>query len=391
MTMKRILITIPLYLFLATQLFQRTTGPLQAEQIPMNKNPKHLDNVSANDEKNFFNKPTRGELEKRLSPLQCQVTQDGATERPFHNEYWDNKRPGIYVDIVSGEALFSSVDKFDSGSGWPSFTKPLNPDNVISRKDLTHGMVRIEVRSRKADSHLGHVFDDGPTPTKQRFCINSASLRFIPVESLDREGYGQYASLFKDRKDDKLDHTSIINSKSFKIPADDFLTKLVKGSNLEVATLAAGCFWGVEEILRSIKGVIDTQVGYIGGVGDKPKYEIVKTGESGHAEAVQILFDPSVLNYEELLSWYFRLHDPTTINRQGNDIGSQYRSTIFYYSEAQRKAAEFIREKVDHSGKWKNPVVTQIVKASPFWRAEEYHQDYLQKNPKGYTCHYLRD
>ena len=142
-------------------------------------------------------KPTRSELEKRLSPLQCQVTQDGATEQPFNNAYWDNHREGIYVDLVSGEPLFSSKDKFDSGTGWPSFTKPITKSNVSEKADMSHGMRRTEVRSTLGDSHLGHVFDDGPGPGGQRYCINSASLRFIPKEDLAKEGYGEYLKLFK--------------------------------------------------------------------------------------------------------------------------------------------------------------------------------------------------
>jgi methionine-R-sulfoxide reductase len=147
-----------------------------------------------------YKKPSDSELKQRLTPTQYQVTQHEGTERPFQNEYWNNHEAGIYVDIVSGEPLFSSLDKYDSGTGWPSFTKPLVSDNVTTKSDRSAFMTRTEVRSKHADSHLGHVFDDGPQPTGQRYCMNSASLRFIPVSKLVEEGYGEFLPLFEQAK-----------------------------------------------------------------------------------------------------------------------------------------------------------------------------------------------
>src|SRR6267378_2282286 len=141
--------------------------------------------------------PSDAELRSKLTEEQYRVTRQCGTEPAFHNQYWDNHRAGIYVDLITGEPLFSSLDKFDSGTGWPSFTKPIAPGNVVEKRDSSHGMERTEVRGKMSDSHLGHVFDDGPAPTGERFCVNSASLRFVPVEKLKEEGYGQYLSLFQ--------------------------------------------------------------------------------------------------------------------------------------------------------------------------------------------------
>ena len=159
----------------------------------------------------------------------------------------------------------------------------------------------------------------------------------------------------------------------------------------QTATLAGGCFWGVEELFRQLPGVTKTTVGYTGGKTVNPTYETVKTGNTGHAEAIEIFFDPHLITFKDLLLFFFKMHDPTTLNQQGNDKGSQYRSEVFYHSEEQQNIALETIKAISLSGKWKNPIVTKVSPATEFYSAEEYHQDYLQKNPGGYTCHFIRD
>ena len=337
-----------------------------------------------------YTKPPVEQLRKSLTGVQFQVTQNAATEPPFDNAFWDNHQPGLYVDVVTGEPLFSSTDKFDSGTGWPSFTRPVEKGRVVDEDDRTPrhephgGSLRRRVVAPGARLRRRSGADRAcATASTRRRCASSPSTSW-------RRRATAPTCLCSARPPTRRPRATAPEPNSCTRPAAG--GKPGCTPTLETAVLAGGCFWGMEEIIRQVPGVIETQVGYTGGKTAHPTYEDVHTGATGHAEAIRVVFDPAKLSYDDLLEkWFFRMHDPTTPNRQGNDRGSQYRSAIFVTSPEQRKVAEQAKARAQASGRWKSPIVTEIVEAGAFTPAEDYHQKYLEKNPGGYTCHYVRN
>jgi peptide methionine sulfoxide reductase msrA/msrB len=276
-----------------------------------------------------------------LAPEVYRVTRAKGTEPPFSGKYYHHHEPGYYLCTCCGAPLFSSEAKFDSGTGWPSFYRELRSNAIRTETDRSHGMVREEILCARCGAHLGHRFPDGPPPTGLRYCVNSLSLRFC------------HATPWA-------------------------LSRQVRPERLERAIFAGGCFWGVEAAFRKVKGVAATCVGFTGGHAPSPSYRLVCSGTTGHAEAVELLFDPGVTSYRELLSVFEEIHDPTSYHRQGADVGEQYRSAIFYCTLEQKEEAQ--RWKEEAARRFGRPIATEILSAGPFYEAEEYHQRYYEKH-----------
>ena len=352
--MKLILIAVPAVLLalLVPAMFRQNTSPSPA--TPPGDAPKVT--VQLLDDKGALTGPvevsktvrTDAQWQARLTPEQYRILRNKGTERAFCGLLWDHHEAGTYCCRGCGLPLFSSEHKFESGTGWPSYYQPVAKENVATHSDLGFGMIRTEILCARCDGHLGHVFDDGPPPTGQRHCLNSESLVFVPATRLATEPEG--------------------------------------GHQRATAIFAGGCFWGVEEVFRTTPGVLATAVGYIGGKTSKPSYEDVCSHGTGHAEAVRVEYDPQVVSYLDLLTIFFKNHDPTQVNRQGPDVGDQYRSAIFTLSEEQAATAERAKKLLDESKAFPRPIATRIEPATTFWMAEDYHQQYLLKTGQA-QCH----
>lgn len=294
----------------------------------------------------------------QLSPKQYQVLREHGTERAFSGALLKNTAAGVYRCAACDLPLFESETKFKSGTGWPSFYKAIATGNVDEETDESYGMVRTEIHCGRCDGHLGHVFPDGPEPTGLRYCVNSVSIEFTPLEDIA-----------------SLADTTAMNQE----------TTIPDGHAM--AVFAGGCFWCVEAVFEELDGVHDAISGYAGGAADTANYEAVCSGRTKHAEAVQIVYDPETIAYEDLLRVHFATHDPTTLNRQGPDVGPQYRSAIFYADDQEKALAQAFIDELDSQKVFGNrPVVTTLEPLTKFYTAERYHQNYVCDNPsQGYV------
>ena len=313
------------------------------------------------------------EWKKRLTPTQHYILREKGTERAGTGTLLKNSKEGVYTCAACKLPLFESKAKFDSGTGWPSYFQPIAKENVLEITDDSHGMARTEVVCARCGGHLGHVFDDGPAPTGLRYCMNSESLGFTENTKL--------AELAEEVKPatKKADAAKESDSMWLPMPTNDVPLAAEPGKVKVV--FAGGCFWCTEAVFEELDGVSAVVSGYTGGDAKQANYKAVCSGTTGHAEAIEITYDPSKVTYGALLRVFFTTHDPTTLNRQGADQGTQYRSAIFYQDDAEKERAAAYIVELNASGKFDSPIVTTLEPLGDFFVAEEYHQDYVKHNP----------
>jgi peptide methionine sulfoxide reductase msrA/msrB len=297
---------------------------------------------------------------KRLSREEFEVLRNQGTERAYSGTLLNTETDGVYCCAGCGLPLFSSDAKFHSGTGWPSFFQPIAKGNVSEVVDSSDGMVRTEIHCPRCGGHLGHVFDDGPKPTGLRYCLDSVALKFTPQ--------GALASIADPAAEKSREATPVAYQQE-------------ANKTTSTAVLAAGCFWATEAAFAQINGVIHSESGYSGGDKNTANYEAVGTGRTAHAESVQVTYDPRRVSYDQLLDVFFAAHNPTELNRQGNDEGTQYRSAIFYADEQQKQAAEAKIKSLTQSRAFSARIVTAVEPLKTFFAAEGYHQNYVQNHP----------
>src|SRR5690554_4203861 len=306
------------------------------------------------------------EWKERLDPEAYRVLRQGGTERAFTGALWDNDADGTYLCAGCGTPLFSSDTKFDSRTGWPSFTKPLEEGRVKAVVDHSFGMVRTEIRCATCDGHLGHVFEDGPLPTRTRYCMNSAALTF-----------------------DGLEQPGSQTDKVVQQHAGDGGNAPAVPMGLESAVFAGGCFWCMVGPFQSIDGVREVLSGYTGGSEKQPSYQEVSRGLTGHTEAVRVLYDPTKVEFSQLVEAYWRSIDPTDVEGQFADRGAHYRPVLYVNSDEEQRVAEASRDALNASGRFDKPVVVPIERAQAFWVAEEEHHDCHRTSPTHYHMYRL--
>jgi peptide methionine sulfoxide reductase msrA/msrB len=334
-----------LIIFSCAQIPGKQTGNIKSSTMDTSKdkpgNPyySHTDTTKLN--------LSDAEWKKVLPSDVFAVMRQKETETAFTGKYWNFFGKGTYYCAACGNPLFRADAKFASSCGWPSFFEQMNKNSVVYKEDNSYRMNRIEALCGRCGGHLGHLFDDGPEPTGKRYCMNSIALDF---------------------------------------EADNKSTDSDSANNIDTLTLGGGCFWCIDAVYENLLGIISVVSGYSGGTVKNPTYEEVCTGKTNHVEVVQIIFDKTITSLDEIFKVFFTVHDPTQLNKQGDDIGTQYRSVIFYRNDEQKIAAESIIKALTDEKVYDKPIVTKVEKFTAFYKAENYHQDYYDNNKNQPYC-----